>query len=238
MKKKETYPANFDPKRPLVDVIVGRPADAPAVAALLQEVWPAESPAAHLVTDVLSRPTHLLHLARLASRPAGFVSAFELNHPLLGFIWQVDLLGVAPAGRRQGLGRRLLAATLAAGQKRGAAAARALIAVDNAPSQAAFHAAGFTPDPQPHLLLSRLIGGSEPIPPPPPGRQPLAVHTLTYHGLWLEPTSHSPIPESRPAAPFLISLTLPATDRGLREELCVVGFEVAGQYRHWICVYD
>jgi ribosomal protein S18 acetylase RimI-like enzyme len=79
-------------------------------------------------------------LARLAGRPAGVL----VLH-VAGDTWEVAYLGVAPAERRRGCGRGLLA--LAVREARVAGTARLEIQVDdrNEPARALYRAAGFRP---------------------------------------------------------------------------------------------
>lgn len=62
--------------------------------------------------------------------------------------WYVDALAVAPAARRRGAGRALLAAAEAQARAAGCGAVSLDTEVENAPARALYEAAGFRPGPE------------------------------------------------------------------------------------------
>jgi N-acetylglutamate synthase-like GNAT family acetyltransferase len=128
----------------------------------------------------------------------GFVSAFLTLGGQGSRRWEIDLIAVTPASRRQGLGQRLIARAFQDGRRHDAAAARAIVRVSNVASQRAFEKADFAPDGDVyHLLLwspkpgdaPALTAGSLPWVP---------VDTLTYRGLWMEGLAGLPRNDQRP----------------------------------------
>ena len=113
----------------------------------------------------MATPAHapamaLLHAAAFAPRERWGVDAIGLQLELPGaFGWiapaggmimartaadeaEVLTLAVAPAARRQGIGRALLQQAMATARERGAAAMFLEVAADNAPARALYAAAG------------------------------------------------------------------------------------------------
>lgn len=161
------------------------PDDAPALAAVHAACWPAE----HIAVE---------HIARALALPDRVTLAVESREILVGFVdgflttgadgrrrWEVDLLAVHPAMRGRGLGRRLIAACVAAGAAFNPDCIRALIRVDNIASQRAFAAAGFAPQTTTCRLMINTAGASLDHEPP-PGAHLVPVVTLTYRGVWIE----------------------------------------------------
>ncbi|GAA2943346.1 MULTISPECIES: GNAT family N-acetyltransferase [Streptomyces] len=67
----------------------------------------------------LTAAGHLLLLAYVDDRPAGFVSGIEMLHPDKGTEMCLYELSVAPAYRRRGIGRALTAALASEARERG-----------------------------------------------------------------------------------------------------------------------
>jgi len=100
-------------------------------------------------------------LGFLAGEPVGYICAFR-TEGLEGTRWELDLLAVRPAFRRQGWGKALIRAACDAAPP--GAQVRAWVAVGNAASQRAFAAAGFQPLPTSCELWAYAIRGLQPRP--------------------------------------------------------------------------
>lgn len=136
----------------------------------------------------------------------------EQNDDVLGFVsafltvagdgrrrWEVDLIAVRPASRGQGLGTRLIRRVCEDGRASTVSLTRALIRVENGPSQRAFERAGFATAGRDHQLFlwSPETGGdarpyADPV-------DLLPVNTLTYRGLWMEELTSVSAEEQRRA---------------------------------------
>ncbi|NLE75394.1 MAG: GNAT family N-acetyltransferase [Chloroflexi bacterium] len=103
-------------------------------------------------------------LAWQGPEPLGYVSAFP-TEGLAGPRWEIDLLAVRPAFRRQGVAEALLAAAMAA--RPAEAAARAWVTTRNHGSAAAFGKAGFAAGKTLLELWAYTIRGLQPRPPDP-----------------------------------------------------------------------
>lgn len=98
------------------------------------------------------RPWREAEFARLLEAPGAFAFAAPAGEPQ-GFVlgWtigaeaEIHFIGVAPAARRAGIGRALLAAACAAAREDGALQLILEVAEDNAPARALYEGAGFVP---------------------------------------------------------------------------------------------
>lgn len=160
------------------------PADQAGVERIVNDVWGQD------VRDVafrahLQAETHGLWVAEAQGEVVGFVSAFITLARDGQTRWEIDLIAVEPAYQGQGIGRELIAKTYQDGQVRAADLARALIRVDNLPSQRAFSRVGFSSDGEIYqLLIWTPQPGAEC--PCPDWVALLPVDALTYRGLWIE----------------------------------------------------
>lgn len=98
------------------------------------------------------RNHHLLVAYDEARRPVGFVSGVEITHPDKGTELLLYELGVDEPVRRQGIGRRLVAAFEALARERGCSGMWVLVDDDNAPALATYAAAGARTESSPRLL--------------------------------------------------------------------------------------
>lgn len=93
------------------------------------------------MVPILQRPEHLAYLAFAEGRVVGFCSCFE-TPAKAGQRLEIDMLGVMPTLRRQGIATRLICHSLHEAARRGVVEARALVASDNVASQRVFVKAG------------------------------------------------------------------------------------------------
>ncbi len=105
-----------------------------------------------MMLEVIRLPEHYAYLAYAGEQPVGFCSCFETPADQ-GTRLEVDMLGVLPEYRRQGMATRLVRMALQAAQERGVRAFRGVVAVDNHSSQQVFERAGFRRSATPHRML-------------------------------------------------------------------------------------
>ncbi len=210
--------------------------DAPALADLIRCVWPEEDPSPSTIVGALSAPDHATYVAIAEGRVVGMCDGFLTVDAAGVRRWEVDLLAVHPDRRGRGLGARLIAASSAAGQARGATCARGLIALANTPSQRAFQRNGYQADPIVRdLYVCRALAGEGPSLPTDAFLTP--VHTLTYRGGWIEGRATE---QALRAAQALGAArgwdcvgVLLAADEDLRSPATALGFAHVGAYRWW-----
>lgn len=160
-------------------------ADAPALAQLIESVWPETTASNTHITHSLAAPDHVAFVADDAGNLVGFVDSFVTVTPEGLRRCEVDLLAVHPERRGQRLGERLVQASTAAGRQKEAKFARGLIQVDNIASQRTFTRCGYTLDPTVRLLCISSEHTASPVALPPRAYF-IPVQTCTYRGLWLE----------------------------------------------------
>jgi GNAT superfamily N-acetyltransferase len=156
-----------------------------ALNAIKTAVWPDEASAPERIRRILAHPAHSVQIAVTAEGQAvGFVDGFLTQAANGQPRWEVDLLAVHPAFQGRKIGQTLIAASVAAGQARGAQSARALVQVTNPASAGAFRRCAFACDGRVYQLM---IAGPADQPTPADSTAALiAVETLNYSGLWLE----------------------------------------------------
>jgi GNAT superfamily N-acetyltransferase len=167
-------------------------------ADVVKDVWEQD-----VLPDVfkaqIEHDASVLWVAEQKDDVLGFVSAFLTVTGDGRRRWEIDLVAVRTASQGHGLGTRLIERACEAGQPWQASLTRALIRVENVPSQRAFEAAGFTTDGRRHELFLWLPG-NEADPRPYAGPVTLLpVDTLTYRGLWIEGLTAAPADEQRHA---------------------------------------
>lgn len=161
--------------------------DAAAIQRVMRSVWPAQAASAARVRAVLRDHNHQVVVAVSAGQVVGFADAFMTAGPDGALRWELDLLAVHPDHRRQGAAHQLIERSTAAGQTRGAALARALIAADNRASEGAFARSSYRTDGIAHgLYVAPASPETDAAAPFPAGLRLIAVSTLSYCGVWLE----------------------------------------------------
>lgn len=171
--------------------------DVQGIATIARDVWEQD-----ILPDVyrahVEEDTCALWVATEHGQVAGFASAF-LTVVADRRRWEIDLVAVRPASQGRGLGTRLVRRVTEAGQPYAVSLSRALIRVDNVPSQRAFESVGFTSDRRRHRLL---LWSPEPADDATPYAGPVTlvpVDALTYRGLWIEDLTSVPAEEQRRA---------------------------------------
>lgn len=110
--------------------------------------------------EFFADPRHQLAVALEADCVVGFASGVHTVHPDKPPELWVNEVGVAPAYRNIGVGRRLLAALFDRGREVGCAAAWVGTERSNVPARRLYAAAGGVEEPEDFLVVSfRLAGG-------------------------------------------------------------------------------
>lgn len=190
------------------------PDDAAAIAAIMRECWPDDTPELQRITRLIRTGWHVTRCAFEGATCIGFVDAFPTLDAAGSGRWEIDLLAVNSSERRQGVGRALIAEAVAAAAP-GSRLVRGLIRAGNGASERAFAAAGFQAGDQPLTLYvaPALAGQSLEC------GHAISVQTLTYSGLWLE---------GSPTANTLRAGRAQAADAGVEQVgVLVADYEVA-----------
>jgi ribosomal protein S18 acetylase RimI-like enzyme len=112
---------------------------------------------------VLQRVEQHTYAAFAEGRMVGFCACLD-TQDRAGRRLEIDLLGVLPEHRGQGIATRLIGLALEQARMRGTRTARALVALDNVKSRRAFLRAGLTPSGPPVTMLIYEILGNSPQP--------------------------------------------------------------------------
>lgn len=146
-----------------------------------------DDPDEALIACVLEMEHHATYVGVAAEKVVGFASGFLTTAPDGTRRWELDLLGVHPDFRRQGIGRSVIQACTRTGQKMGAIVARGLVAVGNTASQKAFRYSGYAVVPEMcGLYVSTALADEAAFIPGDNHTGFIPVTTLTYRGLWIE----------------------------------------------------
>ena len=217
--------------------LLATPSEIAALATIKHATWPDEDPLdPAIVATALQTPGHQTHIVAINGRSAGFASSFLTQSATGERRWEIDLLAVHPDFRGLGLGSKLVETAVNAAPA--VAFARALIHVDNVPSQRSFARHGFQPSGSPYVLhiCSQPTAHTTVLP---PTAHLVPVNTLTYRGLWLEG-------ELSPAAfqaaqteclhqqRDLVGALLPAADSASQQTAEKCGFVAVGTYQVWV----
>jgi ribosomal protein S18 acetylase RimI-like enzyme len=108
------------------------------------------------ILQLLQIPAHFAYIAWVGDCAVGFCWCFETPHGS-GKRLEIDLLGVLPSFRRQGIAAALINKARSDAIEQGITVFRAIVASDNLSSQHAFQRTGMRSAPQPaELLVYRL----------------------------------------------------------------------------------
>lgn len=215
--------------------------DAAAIATLKAACWPGETTDPTHMAGVITEPDHATLVIVVDDALVGFVDGFLTLAPDGARRWEIDLLAVAPDFQGQGLGRVLIGACFGAGRRFAPRFARALIALDNAPSQGAFARTQFIQQPDP-LTLMIATEGSDTHTPAPPDAHLIPVQTLSYRGVWLEGTR---TPAAFAAAQAIrarfgwdtAGSVIPHSSPDLLSAAQSSGYTPVGDYQWWVRPY-
>jgi aminoglycoside 6'-N-acetyltransferase I len=119
-----------------------------------------------LVKEFLDDPRHHLAVAVEGGRVVGFASAVHYVHPDKEPELWINEVGVAPAFRRKGIGRKLLGALLRVGAELGCREAGVLTERDNVSAIQLFRSMPEVRPPSDSVMFSFSVspGGDEPMP--------------------------------------------------------------------------
>lgn len=182
----------------MISLRKAEPADVEGIKTVLRDVWDQDVLPAVCRAQIEDDASDLW-VAAVDGAVGGFVSAFLTVTSDGQRRWEIDLIAVRPASQGQGLGTRLIRRVCEDSRARTASVTRALIRVENVPSQTAFEKAGFAMDRRRHRLF---------LWPPGSGGEThayigpvtlLPVDTLTYRGLWIEGLTSVPAEEQHRA---------------------------------------
>ena len=157
---------------------------APAIASIKRAVWPGESADEWQVAAAIADTNHVAHVALVDSGVIGFVDSFRTVAANGQPRWEVDLLAVHPDYHGQKIGQQLITTTTQHARQQGYALARALVQIDNVPSQRAFQRCDYDRDEMIYALMvtdATAVAGATPD-----NAHLIPVNTMNYHGLWLE----------------------------------------------------
>ncbi|MCA9966605.1 MAG: GNAT family N-acetyltransferase [Anaerolineales bacterium] len=217
--------------------LLATPSEIAALATIKHATWPDEDPLdPAIVATALQTPGHQTHIVAINGRSAGFASSFLTQSATGERRWEIDLLAVHPDFRGLGLGSKLVETAVNAAPA--VAFARALIHVDNVPSQRSFARHGFQPSSSPVILhiCSHPTPNTLPLP---TTAHLVPVNTLTYRGLWLEgelsPAAfRSAQTECLRQQRDLIGALIPADDQPNQQAAQACRFVAVGVYQVWI----
>lgn len=225
-----------------VKIQIAAPADAPGIAAVHAQVWPAQTAVPAQILSALADPDHASFVALSGRAVIGFVDGF-LTRAGTGWLrWEIDLLAVRPDFQGRGIAGQLVTACTEAGRQRGAALARALIRVDNLPSQKTFARCGYSVE-EAICRLRVCAGGMEGPVTPPPDFFLVPVNTFGYRGLWLEGRlTEASFVAARVALATrpgdIAGAVIPAAQMEADQWAGANGFELVGAYQWWKLLFD
>lgn len=221
----------------MIDIRRAAQTDLQAVAEIKAAVWPEEKIDLEVIGGVLCSPAHFTLLAEAEGEAAGFVDAFPSLSEDGRRRFEIDLLAVHPARRRQGIARLLVEACAVEARQAGCDLARALIKTDNVASQGVFAACGYqSVEPVCDLYISREPGYEEIEP---DGLYLVQVETINYAGFWMESSfdRRSFLAARRRLADAkleLVGALLPSGLEDCAQAALSAGFQPVGQYRWWL----
>ena len=208
------------------------PEDAAAIADVLLNCWPDDTPDIERISSLIRSGQHLTSCCWAGASCAGFVDAFRTTSAEGSGRWEVDLLAVYESVRGFGIGTSLINRAVETAPP-DTKLARGLVRVGNVAAGLAFAMAGFRISgmrlalytASPLESVTALEAGYT-----------VPVETLTYSGLWLEGV---------PSFDLLKAARSEAAARGVEqvgtlvtaeyEELCqAAGYSAAGVFHWWL----
>jgi len=208
------------------------PGDANAIAGILRDCWPHDTPDVQRITRLIRTGTHDTYCAWAGGVCAAFVDAFRTTSADGTVRLEVDLLAVHHSARGRGIGKALIeAATEVAPPD--VSMARGLIRIGNTTSERAFAAAGFQVVDMPlTLCVASPLASDASL----ETGYVVSVETFTYCGLWLEsPPSLGVLNATRAKASQLGVGQVGTLVAEGNERLCeAAGYERIGVYQWWV----
>jgi GNAT superfamily N-acetyltransferase len=116
---------------------------------------------ARWAAEFLSDPRHHLAVAVEGEQVVGFASGVHYVHPDKPAELWVNEVGVSPAQRKQGVGRRLLAALFERARAVGCAQAWVGTERANAPARRLYAAAGGVEEPEDFVIVTFRLNGED-----------------------------------------------------------------------------
>lgn len=225
-----------------VKIQTALPADAPAIAAVHAQVWPAQTADPAQIGRALADSDHAAFVALAGPTVIGFVDGFLTRSGEGRLRWEVDLLAVRPDFQGRGIAARLVTACTEAGRQRGVSLARALIRVDNIPSRRTFARCGYAAEDSLCCLRVCAQGTESPVTPP-AGLSLLPVNTFGYRGLWLEGRlTEAGFLAARAALTDgpgdIAGAVIPAARMAADQWAGATGFDLVGTYQWWSLFFD
>lgn len=214
-----------------VTIRPARQQDAPSIAAVAGQVWPEEPLDPATIARLIAETERSTAVAELTGVIVGFVDGFATETLHGTARWEVDLLAVGPGAQGLGIGRRLVASSVAAGVAAGATSARGLIRSGNVASERVFHACGFLADDfVSRLWIAEGLAAE-------PGGEPgciIPVVTFRYQGVWLEEVTADRLRSLRRAVrASLVGAVIPLDDAGAIRAATQAGMQPDGEFRFW-----
>lgn len=166
-------------------VIKASPAHVEGIGRVVREVWHQDILPDACEGLIAGEPS-TIWVVRAEGAVIGFASGFRTVDAFGHRRGEIDLVAVTPSRQGEGLGPRLIAGLVEEATSWGVDVLRALIRVENNPSQKAFGRVGFTTDEQVHKLLLWSPRPGVESPRCPETVSLIPVDTITYRGLWIE----------------------------------------------------
>ncbi|NDJ84718.1 MAG: GNAT family N-acetyltransferase [Chloroflexi bacterium] len=213
------------------------PADVPDLVRIKSAVWPDQAVNIAQLEAVLQLPEHIVLVASTEGEALGYLDCFLTTSVDGVRRWEMDEIAVLPAAQGRGIGRRLVANGLQSIYGGGATYSRALIQVENIPSQRIFAHAGYRIEPATQMLL---VAGPQDVDNTnlPQGLHLVPVSTLSYCGAWLE--GEVTLAGLEAARQWingndcqLVGVLICSDDQSLLSDALLAGYEVVDSYNWW-----
>jgi L-amino acid N-acyltransferase YncA len=205
--------------------------DAAGIAAVAAAVWPEEPLDAARIGALMAAGARRTLVAASDGATVGFADGFMTGARDGAPRWEVDLLAVGPRAQGHGIGRALIAGSVAAGRELGAARARALIRAGNIGSERAFAACGFQPEPfESELWVADGVAVPDVI----AGLTIVPVRTFRYAGIWLEDVSAAGLGTLRlDTTGGIVGAVIPLSGRDALRAAAAAAMQREGRFRFW-----
>ena len=213
------------------------PADAAAIATIAADCF-GEPYDSHYIRNILiSAGNHTL-VAADDERVIGFADNFVTVAADGISRLELDLLGVDPGARGQGVGVALILASLSLAAQLDVGELRCLVALDNKSMNRLCQGCGLSPAPATQQLYVRSADGDLAREIHRHDAHLIAVDTLGYRGIWIEGRISAEAIESalslaQAQGRDRVGAVFPAADLATRRLLERSGFDLAGAFRWW-----